>query len=130
MQITIKGKEYWISAVGIRYDSREFKVGAKVPRSHDWVDGVRTDRALPGTCSLGIGWGIEYDDAGEVLVDAPNEWLTMEDVMQIAQREDYGFGHAYIIVGEDRGVGEDSVISGSQHNEQIIADARVLCKLW
>jgi len=129
--LKLNGKKVWINVVGIRYDGREFGVGAKVPRSHDWVDGVRTNRPLPGTCALNLGSGIDTDDeTGEMQIDAPNEWLTMEEVMVIARKEDYGFGHAYLIAGEDCGAGEDSVISGDRHNEVIIADARVIVKLW
>jgi hypothetical protein len=115
----IAGKR--ISAVGIRYDAREFAVGAKVPRSNVWIDNTRTTKKLPGTCTIGVGLGIDE----EGLIDAPNDWISINDpqIMEMAKQHDYKFGHAYLVAGEYQNDGEDEC-------EMIIADAVVIAKLW
>jgi hypothetical protein len=110
-----------VNAIGIRYDNREFKVGAKVPRSNVWIDNERTPQKLPGTSSIGLGQGIDE----EGVIDTPDDWIPIDDprIMEKARKHDYRFGHAYLIAGEDKGYGEDS-------QEQIIGDAVVIKKLW
>lgn len=115
----LRGKR--ITAIGIRYDARDFKIGAKVPRSYDWIDNARTPKRLPGTSSIFLGQGI--DDEG--VIDTPDDWVHITDprIMRAAKANDYRFGHAYIIAGEDRGAGEDS-------HEVLIGDAVVIARLW
>jgi len=115
----IKGKR--ITAVGIRYDNREFKTGAKVPRSNVWIDNVRTAKKLPGTSAVGLGQGIDEDG----LIDTPHDWVPLAQVEMIARGANrYGwFTHAYVIAGEDAGYGEDD-------KEVLIRDAVVIARLW
>lgn len=115
----LRGKR--ITAIGIRYDARDFMIGAKVPRSYDWADNIRTTKRLPGTSSILLGQGI--DDEG--VIDTPDDWVHITDprIMRVARGNNYGFAHAYIIAGEDRGAGEDS-------HEILIGDAVVIARLW
>lgn len=109
-----------INAVGIRYDNRLFAMGDTIPSSYEWRDNVCTGVALAGTCAISVGYRI--DDDG--LIDAPDDWLTIDQVRDIAREKNaYPYKYAYLIEGHDEGWGDDE-------GEIIISDARVVARLW
>lgn len=111
----------YVNAIGVRYDDRIFEIGDAIPVSREWIDNVCTDTELDGTCAIWLGYGIDE----EGLIDAPDDWLTVDRVKELAaaKKDLYPYEHAYLIAGHDEGWGDDD-------GEIIISDATVIARLW